>query len=259
MPRILLASRILMVRCLFAFALVMLLQIACELRWIAPQVMVSPLIMASTLWQLLTQGTIAADLSATLSSALQALLLAVVLGMTGGALMHRYDRLRSVLQPVVSSWYAVPVFAFYPMLIALLGLNQRPVVAIGTLFAVVAMAVNTLDGLDRLPASLLKSARLMQLSRVHMIFHLVLPAVLPALMTGFKLAATYAFIGVIAAEFILSTHGLGHAIAYAYNDFDMRTMYALMLLVLILSGSVQLGLLFMEHRLLRHRSTLGGS
>ncbi|MFM8466146.1 MAG: ABC transporter permease [Oxalobacteraceae bacterium] len=258
MPRISLISRILMVRCLFASALVMLLQIACELRWITPQVMVSPLIMASTLWQLLTQGTITADLSATVSSALQALLLAVVLGVTGGALMHRYHRLRNVLLPVVSSWYAVPVFAFYPMLIALLGLNQRPVVAIGTLFAVVAMAVNTLDGLDRLPASLLKSARLMQLSRAHTIFRLVLPAVLPALMTGFKLAATYAFIGVIAAEFILSTHGLGHAIAYAYNDFDMRTMYALMLLVLMFSGSVQLGLLVTERRLLRHRSTLGG-
>jgi len=252
-------SRLSMARCLFALSLILLLQLACDLRWIKPQVMVSPLIMASTLWQLLRQGTIAADLSATLFSALQALSLAVMLGMTGGALMYRHSRLRKVLQPVVSSWYAVPVFAFYPMLIALLGLNHRPVVAIGTLFAVVAMAVNTLDGLDRLPASLLKSARLMQLSRMQTIVRLILPAVLPSLITGFKLAATYAFIGVIAAEFILSTHGLGHAIAYAYNDFDMRTMYALMLLVLILSGSVQLGLLIMERRLLRHRSTLGGS
>ena len=252
-------SRILMARWVLAFVAVALLHIACELRWIKPQVMVSPLIMASTLAQLLKQGTIAADVAATLSSALQALSLAIILGMTGGALMHRYRRLRDVLQPIVASWYAVPVFAFYPMLIALLGLNQRPVVAIGTLFAVVAMAVNTLDGLDRLPISLLKSARLMQLSRVRTCFSLVLPAALPALITGFKLAATYAFIGVIAAEFILSTHGLGHAIAYAYNDFDMRTMYALMLLVLILSGAVQLGLLLLERRLLRHRATLGSS
>ena len=252
-------SRIQMMRWVFALALVALLHIACELRWIKPQVMVSPLIMGSTLWQLLQQGTMTNDLVTTLSSVLQALSLAVILGMGIGALMHRHGRLRVVLQPVVSSWYAVPVFAFYPMLIALLGLNQRPVVAIGILFAVVAMAVNTLDGLDRLPVSLLKSARLMQLSRQRLIFRLVLPAVLPALVTGFKLAATYAFIGVIAAEFILSTQGLGHAIAYAYNDFDTRTMYALMLLVLMLSGFVQLGLLFLERRLLRHRSTLGGA
>lgn len=252
-------GRIFVYRSLLIAALVLLLQLACELRWISPQVMVSPSVMATTLLRLLSQGVITADLMATLGSALQALALAIVLGIAGGALMHRVPRLRAVLQPVVSSWYAVPVFAFYPMLIALLGLNQRPVVAIGVLFAVVVMMVNTLNGLDQLPASLIKSARLMQLSRVDTIVRIVLPAVLPSLMTGFKLAATYAFIGVIAAEFILSTQGLGHAIAYAYNDFDTRTMYALMLLVLLLSGSVQLALLRMERTLMRHRATLGSA
>jgi len=255
MPRI---SRILVAQICVAVVGVLLLQLACELRWVKPQTLVSPLVMVCTLWGLLTQGKITADLVTTLSSAVQALSLAVVLGMIGGALMHRFGRLRAVLQPVVSSWYAVPVFAFYPMLIALLGLNQRPVVAIGTLFAVVVMAVNTLDGLDRLPVSVVKSARLMHLSSARTVCSLMLRAVLPALITGFKLAATYAFIGVIAAEFILSTQGLGHAIAYAYNDFDMRSMYALMLLVLILSGAVQLMLLLLERRVLLHRATLGG-
>ena len=251
--------RMTLTRIALAGALLLLLQLACELRWIKPQVMVSPLTMVATLWQLLQQGAITADVRTTLSSALQALAIAIAAGLTGGVMMHRSPRLRAVLQPVVSSWYAVPVFAFYPMLIALLGLNQRPVVAIGALFAVVAMMVNTLNGLDQLPVSLLKSARVMHVSRSRLLFRLIWPAVLPALMTGFKLAATYAFIGVIAAEFILSTRGLGHAIAYAYNDFDTRTMYALMLLVLLLSGAVQWLLLTMERRLLRHRSTLGST
>ena len=251
--------RIALLRMAIVIGLLLLLQLACAQRWIKPQVMVSPLTMFTALWQLLSQGVITADLFATVRSVLQALFLAVVLGLTGGAMMFRFPRLRAVLQPVVSSWYAVPVFAFYPMLIAFLGLSQRPVVAIGVLFAVAAMMINTLNGLDRVPTSLLKSARLMQLSRVNLIFRILLPAALPSLMTGFKLAATYAFIGVIAAEFILSTNGLGHAIAYAYNDFDMRTMYALMLLVLLLSGAVQLILLRMERRLMRHRATLGSA
>jgi ABC-type nitrate/sulfonate/bicarbonate transport system permease component len=86
MPRL---SRILMAQCLFAFAVAALLQIACDMRWIKPQVMVSPLIMASSLGQLLKQGAVTANLAATLSSALQALSLAIILGVTGGALMHR--------------------------------------------------------------------------------------------------------------------------------------------------------------------------
>lgn len=252
-------DRVSVLRMALMVALVLLLQLACELRWISPQVMVSPSAMAAKLWQLLQQGEITADLKATLYCALQALFLAVMLGIAGAGVLYRLPRLRAVFQPVLSCWYAVPVFAFYPMLIAFLGLNQRPVVAIGVLFAVVAMMVNALDGLDRLPSLLLRSARLMQITRPRMMIRVVLPAVLPAMMTGFKLAATYAFIGVIAAEFILSTQGLGHAIAYAYNDFDMRTMYALMLLVLLLSGSVQLALLAMERRLMRHRATLGSA
>lgn len=251
--------RIQFFRFLLIILLLLSLQLACELRWIKPQVMVSPSTMAAVLWQLLSQGVITADLFVTLSSVLQAFLLAIMLGVAGGGLMYHYPRLRHVLQPVVSSWYAVPVFAFYPVLIAFLGLNQRPVVAIGVLFGVVAMMINTLDGLSQLPASLLKSARLMQLSRISLVGRIIFPAVLPSLLTGFKLSATYAFIGVIAAEFILSTQGLGHAIAYAYNDFDMRTMYALMLLVLLLSGLLQLILLQMERRLMQHRMTLGGA
>lgn len=237
--------------------LVLLLEILCIQGWIKPQVLVAPDVMVRTLWHLLRQGVLIADLQSTLGSVLQALLLAIGLGTFGGWLMYRFARLRAVLQPLVSSWYAVPVFAFYPVLIAFLGLNQRPVVAIGVLFAVVAVMVNTLNGLDQLPRILLQSAQLMGLSHSGRIFRVMLPAALPALMTGFKLAATYAFIGVIAAEFILSTQGLGHAIAYAYNDFDTRTMYALMLLVLLLSGAVQLTLLRIERRLMLHRSTLG--
>ena len=50
-----------------------------------------------------------------------------------------------------------------------------------------------------------------------------------------KLAVAYAFIGVIASEFILSGAGIGYAIAYAYNNFENRDMYALMLFVLLLA------------------------
>jgi NitT/TauT family transport system permease protein len=52
-----------------------------------------------------------------------------------------------------------------------------------------------------------------------------------------KLAVAYAFIGVIASEFILSGAGVGYAIAHAYNDFENRTMYGLMLLVVLAVGA----------------------
>ena len=82
-------------------------------------------------------------------------------------------------------------------------------------------------------------------------FSVRLPAMLPHLMSGFKLAVAYSVIGVIAGEFILSSRGLGRAIAFAYNNFDNPTMYALLLLVVALTIAVNLLLSSWEQAMYR--------
>jgi NitT/TauT family transport system permease protein len=81
-----------------------------------------------------------------------------------------------------------------------------------------------------------------------------LPAALPRLFTGFKLALSYALIGVIAGEFILSGTGLGYAISFAYQSFDNRAMYGLMLFVLLVAITANGFLYVWERRLARRRS-----
>jgi NitT/TauT family transport system permease protein len=245
------------IRLLLITGFLLLLEMVCQLGWVQSQVMVPPTVMVRTLWKLLHSDAMVADIAITFSEAFQALMIAVVLGMVLGWLMRRWSRLSDVLYPVLSSWYSIPVFALYPMLIAFMGLNQRPVIAIGVLMAFSAVALNMLRGLQSIPAVLNKSARIMGVRHFSFLLHVQLPAILPSLMTGFKMAATYAFIGVIMAEFILSPRGLGHAISFAYNDFDTRTMYALMLLVIFVSASVQWLLIQIERRVLAHRATLG--
>lgn len=226
--------------------------------WVQPQVIVPPTVMLTTLWTLLHSDSMRADMVITFGAAFKALVLAVFLGMLLGWLMHRSQRLRDVLYPLLASWYSIPVFALYPMLIAFMGLNQRPVIAIGVLMSFAAMALKTLNGLQSIPVVLTKSALAMGVQQFSFFMHVQLPAALPSLMTGFKLAATYAFVGVNMTEFILSPNGLGHAISYAYNDFDTRTMYALMVLVMLASVSVQWVLIQIERHVLARRATLGG-
>ena len=80
------------------------------------------------------------------------------------------------------------------------------------------------------------------MGRLATALQLQLPAAAPYLFTGVKLSVSYAFIAVIAAEFILAPAGLGRAIANAYADFDNRRMYALMLFVLVVSTVVNMTL-----------------
>jgi NitT/TauT family transport system permease protein len=103
------------------------------------------------------------------------------------------------------------------------------------------------------PRVLLKTARIHRLGRVRSVFLVTLPAAAPHLFTGLKLALAYSFIGIIAGEFILSGGGLGYSIAYAYESFDNRTMYALMLFVLLIVTVMNMALHVWEQRFLRRR------
>ena len=84
--------------------------------------------------------------------------------------------------------------------------------------------------------------------------HIALPAAAPWLFTGVKFAVAYSFIGVIAGEFVVSGAGLGHAIAFAYNSFDNRMMYGLIVLLFVLVGSVNMLLSIWERKLYARRA-----
>jgi NitT/TauT family transport system permease protein len=114
--------------------------------------------------------------------------------------------------------------------------------------------ISTLNGLDRVPRVMTKTARVLRLSPARAVLSITLPSAAPYLFTGLKLALAYSFIGVIAGEFILSGGGLGFSIAYAYNNFDSETMYALMLFVLLIAIVMNGVLHVFEQRMLQRRA-----
>jgi NitT/TauT family transport system permease protein len=126
----------------------------------------------------------------------------------------------------------VPTFVLYPLLIVVFGIGPTSLVVLGALFGIVAMIVATVTAIDRVPAVLLKVARVSRLGRLRTALLMKLPAASPHLVTGLRLAVAYSVIGIIAGEFILSTEGIGRRVALAYNNFDNQTMYALLVLIL---------------------------
>lgn len=233
--------------------LIGLLEILCRTGVISKLAMIPPSAMAVSMIGLLASGDYNEDIAQTFSTVALAFVGSVVAGFALGVIVHALPRVRRAIDPLLASYYSVPLFIFYPLLVALFGLNALPLIAIGFLFAVPAMLMATLLGLDRVPRVLKKTARIHRLTRAQTIVRVILPACVPSLFSGVKLAFAYAFIGVIAGEFILSGSGLGYAIAYAYESFENATMYGLMLFVL-LTAVVFNGFLYAwEGRLLRRR------
>lgn len=230
-----------------------LLEAACRLGFVDRHAVIPPTAMAAGAFNALRSEEIRGDIALTLSTVAAALVLALLAGFAAGVVLHALPRLRRVLDPLLASYYAVPTFVFYPLFIVLFGLNRLPLVAIGFLFAVVAVAINTLDGLARIRPAFLRTARALRLSRGQTLRHVVLPAAAPYLFTAAKFAVVYAFIGVIAGEFVLSGAGLGFKVSFAYQSFDNRTMYGLMLLLFVIVGGINMALWTFEQRLYARR------
>lgn len=235
-------TRIGIIRLMVIVAAVAALELSCRTGLIGHRIIVPPSEMAATLLRMLASGAITGDTVRTLGMITIAALVSILLGFALGLLVHASPRLRQALDPLFATYYAVPIFIFYPVLIAIFGLSLVPIVLIAIATAIVAMIIATLNGLDRVPRVLSKVARVHRMGTFATVVRLQLPAAAPYLFTGIKLAVSYAFIAVIASEFILAPTGLGRDIADAYADFNNARMYALMLLVLIVSTVVNMTL-----------------
>jgi NitT/TauT family transport system permease protein len=248
------AAAILWVRVAVIAGSIAVLEILCRLQVINPLTLIPPSEMATSLWDLLVAGKIQDDIAQTFSTVATAFALSVVTGFIVGAVIHALPRVRRAVDPLLASYYSIPFFVFYPLLIALFGLNTVPLIVIGFVFATAAMVISTLNGLDRVPRVMTKTARVLRLSPTSAVISVTLPSAAPYLFTGLKLALAYSFIGVIAGEFILSGGGLGFSIAYAYNNFDNQTMYALMMFVLVIATVMNGALHVWEQHLLKRRT-----
>jgi NitT/TauT family transport system permease protein len=235
-------KRVALYRILAVAVPVALIELACRLGWIGRLTMPPPSQMVIGLYGILKSGQMDGAILETLRNVVLAFAGSVAVGVVLGAAIHRVAFARRLLEPLFSTYYAVPIYAFYPLLIVLFGLGDRPEIVIGLMLGVVAVITATLNGLDSVPAVLVKTARVFRLGPMSTAFRVALPYAAPHLFTGVKLAVAYSFIGVIGAEFIMSESGLGYEIRYAYDNLDNDVMYPLILLVLVVAVAVNMTL-----------------
>ena len=243
------------IRTLILLGALAALEIACRTGAIDRALIIAPSSMVVALVKELGSAEIGMHLKQTLSAVGIAMSLSIVCGFVIGFVLHAVPLLRRAFNPFLAAYYAIPHFAFYPLLIVIFGLGSAPLIVLATLFAMVAMIVSTMAGLDRVPRVLLRTARIHRLSLLDEIWRIRLPAATPHLLSGLKLAVAYSFIGVIAGEFILSTSGIGHEIAYSYDNFDNPRMYGLILFVLTIVTTFNMAVYAWERRMAARRGT----
>src|SRR6266700_4454146 len=148
-----------------------------------------------------------------------------------GLLLARVRILRVGLEPYIMVLYATPMVALIPFILSIMGFGFGPKVLVVVLFAVFPILYNTVEGARSIKPELIEVARSFRSSEWALWREVMLPYTLPYTMTGVRQAIGRALVGMIAAEFFLSSTGLGQLIMTATQNFDTAAVFAAILII----------------------------
>lgn len=175
-----------------------------------------------------------------------------LLGVALGIVFWRIPPLGRALEPYLLAFYAVPLVVFYPFLLVMLGINSRPIIAISTVMCAVPVALNTWIGFRQQKEIHTMLGHALQMSPLLRFRRIEAPAALPQIFTGIRVGAVYSLVGTIGMEFMVSSEGLGYAVRFQYETFNVPSMYLYLGATLLLSCIVVTALLAVSAVSLRH-------
>ena len=173
--------------------------------------------------------------SLTAAEILLGLAIGATLGSVSALTMGYFRGARRWLLPVLVVSQAIPVFALAPLLVLWLGYGMTSKVAMAVLIIYFPVTAAFYDGLRRTEPGWLDLARTMNGSRWAMLRHVRLPAALPALASGLRVATAVAPIGAIVGEWVGSSAGLGFLMLHANARMQIDLMFAALVTLAVLA------------------------
>lgn len=161
--------------------------------------------------------------------------LAIVLGVPLGLLIGRFRVLEAGLGLYVTAGYAMPLVALVPLLVLWLGLGFAVKAAIVFLMSLFPICINTWLGVTAVPRTLIEVGKSFVASDAVILRRIILPATLPYIMAGIRLAVGRAVVAMVIAEFFTSISGLGAIIINSANNFDTATMFVPIVVLMVLA------------------------
>jgi NitT/TauT family transport system permease protein/taurine transport system permease protein len=217
-------------------AIVLLWEAAPRLGWVPPVILATP--SATLVAGFEDAGVFARALLFTLGEIAAALTIAYGLGGLAGVVIGASPLLRRALLPLVSSVYAIPFVVMYPVMTAWLGIGPASKVWFAGFYGFFPVVLSVAAGVQLVDRNLVLMARAAGANRTQMAFEVLLPAALPAIISGLRIGGALTTIGVVVAEMLAATDGIGFLITQNRTMFRTPEVYFGILLVLLLAGTL---------------------
>ena len=179
--------------------------------------------------------------------------LAVIFGIPVGLAMGRYRVLGALFGPVLAVLRPIPPIAFIPLAVLYLGLGEASKIVLIFLAPFMFIALNAEAGVRSVPSILIRAGQMLGYSPRQLFTRVIFPGSLPSIMSGVRTGAAVAWALVVAAELIAAQEGLGYMVASAGNFFDIRTVYAGIVIIGLIGFLVDTVARMIEERVLHWR------
>ena len=200
-------------------------------RALAPAYVAKPSTVVMAIPKVIADPAFLTATVATLTAVAEGLAVALVFGTVIGLLMGRSMLFERAIRHYVNGFYAVPMIVVLPLFSLWFGYSTNTRIATIIFAAIFSIIINVADGARSVPREYLEVARSFRSGRLSVLVGIVLPASLPYLLAGFRLAAGRALIGAVVAEFFLSVGGLGYYILYNSRSYRHNEAFVGVLLL----------------------------
>jgi NitT/TauT family transport system permease protein len=209
-------------------------------------------------WGLAAGGQLADNARASLVRSFSGFGLAVVLAVPLGLLIGWYRPVADLLGPLLEVFRNTAALALLPVFVLLLGIGETSKISIVVYACTWPILLNTVSGVRNVDPTLLKLARSTDLSPPRLFQKVILPASVPVIFTGVRLAGAAAILVLVAAEMIGAKAGLGYLINASQYNFAIPQMYAGIITISAIGVAFNQLLVTVERRLSSWRVPAGG-
>jgi NitT/TauT family transport system permease protein len=217
-----------------------------------------PSAIAVAFWELTRSGELVTALADSLRSFAVGYVLAIVIGVPLGLVIGRFRVAEAALGIYVTAGYAMPLVALVPLLMLWLGLGFAVKVSVVFLMALFPITINTWLGVVAVPKTLIEVGKSFVASDIVILRRIVLPATLPYIMAGIRLAVGRAVVGMVIAEFFTTISGLGAIIINSANNFDTATMFVPIIVLMAMAIGLNSFIGFIERKVAPWQAEIAG-
>lgn len=202
---------------------------------------------------LAASGALWEHTSASLSRALAGFGLAVAVAVPLGVAIGWYRPVSDLLNPILELFRNTAALALLPVFVLLLGIGETSKVALVLYACTFPILLSTISGVRTVDPLLIRSATSLGLPPLRLFQKVVLPAAVPSVFTGVRLAGAASILVLIAAEMVGARAGLGHLVTASQLNFQIPDMYAGIVTIAVVGVALNGALVALERRFSRWR------